>query len=200
MQLHPLPADSHMRWRRLDGAGYEQARIERITAGWRLRGELELVEVGERARLRYAIECDPAWLTLAARVEGEVGSRPLRFALAADAQGHWTCNGAAAPELDGALDLDLAFTPATNLLPIRRLALSVGASASVRSAWLRFPQLRLEPLEQSYTRASERAFRYRAMVDGEEFSALLEVDACGRVLRYEGLWEAESAASPRPER
>ena len=95
------------------------------------------------------------------------------------------------PELAGALDVDLGFTPATNTLPIRRLALAVGESAPVRSAWLRFPEFRLEPLEQTYTRETDQSFRYRALVDGEPFIARLDTDAFGRVLRYEGLWEAE---------
>jgi hypothetical protein len=94
-------------------------------------------------------------------------------------------------EVAGALDVDLGFTPATNTLPIRRLALAVGESAPVRSCWLRFPELRLEPLEQTYTRESEQTFRYQALVDGEPFMARLDTDAHGRVLRYEGLWEAE---------
>jgi uncharacterized protein len=98
------------------------------------------------------------------------------------------------PELAGALDVDLGFTPATNTQPIRRIGLEVGESASVRSAWLRFPELRLEPLEQTYTREAEQSFRYRALVDGEPFIARLDTDAFGRVLRYEGLWEAEFAA------
>jgi hypothetical protein len=93
--------------------------------------------------------------------------------------------------LAGALDVDLGFTPATNTLPIRRLALAVGAGAAVRSAWLRFPELRLEPLEQTYTREAEHVFLYRALVDGEPFSARLDTDAFGRVVRYEGLWEID---------
>jgi hypothetical protein len=99
------------------------------------------------------------------------------------------------PKLAGALDVDLGFTPATNTLPIRRLALAVGESAPVRSAWLRFPELRLEPLEQTYTREAEQRFRYQALVDGELFTARLDTDAFGRVLRYEGLWEAELPAA-----
>ena len=55
------------------------------------------------------------------------------------------------------------------------------------------PELRLEPLEQTYTREAERVFRYRATVDAEPFVARLDTDAFGRVLRYEGLWEAVSA-------
>ena len=87
---------------------------------------------------------------------------------------------------------------ATNTLPIRRLALAVGASAPVRGAWLRFPELRLEPLEQTYTRKAEQVFRYVADVDGERFTARLDTDASGRVLRYEGLWEAEPASAGEP--
>ena len=48
----------------------------------------------------------------------------------------------------GCIDLDLSFSPATNLLAIRRLALPVNEIAEVRSAWLTFPDLDLEPLDQ----------------------------------------------------
>jgi hypothetical protein len=191
-----------MRWRRLDVPGREQARIDRTDTGWRLNGELEAKEAGVTVRLRYMIDCDVAWRTLAAVIEGEANGAPLRFVLTADGSGHWTRDGAPAPELAGALDIDLGFTPATNTLPIRRLALAVGESAPVRSAWLRFPELRLEPLEQTYTRESDRIYRYNALVDNEPFIAQLDTDAFGRVLHYEGLWEAEFAAleegNPRP--
>lgn len=109
----------------------------------------------------------------------------------ADTAGQWTRDETALPELSGALDIDVEFTPATNTLPIRRLDLAVGETRQVRSAWLRFPELRLEPLEQTYTREAEQRFRYRALVDGEPFVARLYTDASGLVLCYEGLWEAE---------
>jgi hypothetical protein len=192
MDLRPFPATSRMRWRRLDVPGREEARVEQTDAGWRFTGDVDVAEVGATARLRYRIECDPAWRTRTALVEGEVGGRAMRIALAADGAGQWTRDGAAQPELAGALDVDLGFTPATNTLPIRRLALAIGADAPVRSAWLRFPELRLEPLEQTYTRAAEHIFRYRALVDGEPFVARLDTDAFGRVVRYEGLWEIET--------
>jgi len=63
-----------------------------------------------------------------------------------------------------------------------------------RSAWLRFPELRLEAREQTYTRERERVFRYRALVDGEPCVARLDTDAFGRVPRYGGLGEAGSMA------
>ncbi len=193
MTLVPFPTESRLRWRRLDVPGREQARVERTAGGWRLSGELEAEDEGVAARLRYTIDCDPEWRTRSALIEGEANGEPVWFALAADGAGHWSRDGAPLPGLDGALDVDLGFTPMTNTLPIRRLGLGVGESAPVRSAWLRFPELRLEPLEQTYTREAERSFRYRALVDGEPFSARLDTDAFGRVLLYEGLWEAELA-------
>jgi hypothetical protein len=193
MSLRPFPDESRVRWRRLDVPGHEEARVERTGAGWRLIGELDVEEAGFAARLCYAIEWDPDWRTRSALVEGEAGGVPVRIALAADGAGHWTRDGAPLPDLSGALDVDLGFTPATNTLPIRRLAPAVGESAPVRSAWLRFPELRLEPLEQTYTREAEQSFRYHALVDGVPFIARLDTDEFGWVIRYEGLWEVELA-------
>jgi hypothetical protein len=118
---------------------------------------------------------------------------PIQFEFTADEEGHWTLNGAPLPRVDGALDIDLGFTPATNLLPIRRLNLAVGERAEVRTAWVRFPELRVEALEQTYQREAENVFRYEARGDGERFQARLDTDEYGRVLLYEGLWAAEPA-------
>ena len=188
-----------MRWRRLDVPGREDARIEQSPAGWCLTGHLDVAEDDVAARLSYRIDCDHAWHTRRAWIEGQAGGRPVRFALAADGAGQWERDGQRLPELAGALDVDLGFTPATNTLPIRRLALAVGETAPVHSAWLRFPELRLEPLEQTYTREAEQVYRYEARIDGDLFTARLDTDAYGRVLCYEGLWEAELAV-PAQER
>lgn len=194
MTLQPFPPESRMRWRRLDVSGREDARAEQSPAGWRLTGQLDVEESGVPARFRYRIDCDHAWCTRSALIEGEAGDRSVRVALTADGAGRWAQDGRALPELTGALDVDLGFTPATNTLPIRRLSLAVGETAPVRSAWLRFPELRLEPLDQTYTRETEHVYRYVAQVDGAPFTARLDTDAYGRVLHYEGLWEAELAA------
>lgn len=193
MTLRPFPAESRMRWRRLDVPGREESRVEQVGEGWRLTGSLEVEDGGVAARLRYSIDLDAAWCTRAALVEGTANGEPVRFALATDGAGSWSRDGSPLPALTGAADVDLGFTPATNTLPIRRLSLAVGQTRAVRSAWLRFPELRMEPLEQSYTRESGHVFLYVASVDGEPFTARLDTDAFGRVLRYEGLWEAESA-------
>jgi hypothetical protein len=183
-----------MRWRRLDVPGREEARVEQTAEGWRLTGELDADEAGVRAHLMYVIECERDWRTRRTVITGLASGAPMRFEFAADGEGHWMLNGAPLPLVEGALDIDLGFTPATNLLPIRRLNLGVGERAEVRTAWVRFPELRVEALEQWYYREAVRVFRYDALVDGERFQARLDTDAFGRVLLYEGLWEAEIAS------
>lgn len=87
------------------------------------------------------------------------------------------------------MDVDLNFSPATNLLPIRRLGLEVGASAEVRAAWLRFPTFQLEPLVQQYRRLDEATYRYESA--GAAFVAELRVNAAGFVTAYGDIWRAE---------
>src|SRR5690606_22843295 len=152
----PLPSESRMRWRRLDVPGREDARIQRTPDGWRLTGRVEVVEAGVAAHISYVVECGPTRRTRRTTLTGPVAGLPTRFALAADHDGQWTVNGAPLPLVAGALDVDLGFTPATNLLPIRRLGLAVGERADVHTAWLRFPDLRVERLEQSYLREADR--------------------------------------------
>jgi hypothetical protein len=91
------------------------------------------------------------------------------------------------PAVAGCLDVDLAFTPATNILPLRRLGLAVGESREMTAAWVRFPDLSIEPLAQRYTRLDERRVRYESR--GGAFTAELEVDELGLVVRYPPLWE-----------
>lgn len=143
-------------------------------------------EAGRPCRLDYRIECDAAWRTRAARICGWVGDESIALDLAADGARRWTLNGASCPAVAGCDDLDLSFSPSTNLLPLRRARLAVGQQVVVRSAWLRFPGCALELLEQTYERLGESTYRY--VVVGGAFSATLEVDDVGLVVDYPGLW------------
>ena len=64
--------------------------------------------------------------------------------------------------------MDLSATPSTNTLPIRRLALDVGASREVRAAWIRFPSCEIAPLPQRYTRLADRRRGDLVTADGDE--------------------------------
>ncbi len=69
----------------------------------------------------------------------------------------------------------------------------MGQSAEVRSAWLEWPELRLTPLVQRYRRRSEAEYDYESDLPGaKQFRGVLRVRPDGWVVRYAGLWEAES--------
>jgi hypothetical protein len=95
--------------------------------------------------------------------------------------------------LHGLVDVDLGFSPVTNTLPIRRLEPAIGEVVAVTAAWVRFPELTIEPLPQRYVRLAERRYRYESA--GGAFVAEIEVDDLGLVTTYEGGWR-RIAASP----
>ncbi len=179
-------------WRRLDHPGHDAARLVHHAPFWQLGGTAVFGVERRTCRLEYHIVCDAAWRTLHGRVNGWIGPDPVKVELYTDTARRWTVNGRPAPAVAGCVDLDLAFTPATNTIPIRRLALNQGERAEVRSAWLRFPELTLEPLIQTYARTGEFTYHYEST--GGDFTTDLEVGAAGFVLRYPPLWEGELGA------
>jgi hypothetical protein len=176
-------------WRRLDAPGHDACRLLREPAGWVLDGTAVFRHVGAPARLAYRVVCDRGWTTRAGRVTGWLGVRPVELAIARAADGQWSLNGVPAPDLERCTDLDLGFTPATNLIPVRRLALGAGDAANAPAAWLDVAAGTLRELSQRYERRSSTAYAYEA--PGVGYAGLLEVTPEGFVRRYPGLWEAE---------
>ena len=179
-------------WRRLDGRGWERFELTRDEGLWRLRGTILARADGGPAEARYEVTCDPGWRTLRTTVtlRDDAGERSLD--LVADA-GRWSVDGVEIAAVRGCVDVDLEWSPSTNTLPIRRLAISVGgATGALRMAWVRFPALTLEPLSQEYRRIAPDRYHYTS--GGGSFEADIAVDAEGLVAAYEGGWER--VASP----
>ena len=118
-----------------------------------------------------------------------MGQTAVDLEITVDTDRKWRVNGVETSAVAGCIDLDLNFSPSTNLLPIRRLNLSVGQEAEVRAAWLRFPSLQLETLVQIYRRIDESTYQYRSEPD---FIANLTVDEFGLVTNYRDFWLAEA--------
>jgi uncharacterized protein len=169
--------------------GHEYCRLYFQNERWCLSGTAVFVRDNKPTLLQYDIECDPAWHTVSAKVLGRVGEDEIDLAIEVDPDKSWRLNDKAQPNVLGCVDIDLNFSPSTNLLPIRRLNLSVGQQASVKAAWLRFPSFKLEPLEQTYIRLAENTYRYESA--GGSFSAELTVNDFGLVTNYPGIWEEE---------
>jgi uncharacterized protein len=102
--------------------------------------------------------------------------------------GGWTLNGAPVPGLEALVDLDLGFTPATNVLPLRRLALPVGGAADAPAAWLDVAAGTLSILQQRYERRSATTYAYAT----PRYAELLEIAPTGFIRRYPDGWEMEA--------
>jgi hypothetical protein len=176
-------------WERLDRPGHESARLRRLGADVILEGSAVFGHEGAPCRLDYVVVANGRFHTTRGTVRGWLGERSVEIEIAVEA-GRWSMNGDSRPEIEGAVDLDLNFSPSTNLLPIRRLDLGIGQEAPVRAAWLRFPSFDLWPLEQTYRRLSASRYRYRS--EGG-FEAELEVRASGFVTSYPGFARAAGA-------
>jgi hypothetical protein len=176
-------------WRRLDLPGHETARLLRTPHGWQLAGVAIFAQSQQPCRLDYKIACDERWLTRRCSISGYIGATPVKMEITRSPLNEWMNNGTALTNLENCDDIDLEFSPATNLLPIRRLELAVGASAAVSAAWIRFPDLTTEVLEQVYTRLSAERYLYESARGA--FRREITVDSAGFVSEYPGLWRAE---------
>jgi hypothetical protein len=176
-------------WRRLDSPGHDAATLSAIDGGWQLEGVAAFLESGRPCQLSYRVTIDPLWQTRGAEVHGWLGATPVDLQIAREGRHEWRLDGKEVRAVAGCVDVDLAFTPATNLLPIRRLDLAVGASARVVAAWLPFPDLDLRPLDQVYRRAAADVYEYSS--SGGTFKATLSVSPVGFVTHYSELWREQ---------
>ena len=184
--------DYSILWRRLDRPGHDAARLGFQDGRWHLTGTAVFGHQQQPCRLEYMIICNSEWQTLSGRVTGWVGNKTVGFDLSAGSDRRWWLNGIECPEAAGCVDVDFGFTPATNLLPIRRLDLAIGKEAEVKAAWLGFPRFTLEALPQRYRRVDETIYRYES--GGGKFAADLQVNRAGFVTHYPGRWQMEASA------
>jgi uncharacterized protein len=173
-------------WEDVETAALDRCRLEAGPDGLRLSGIVLTPAHGTPLDVRYLVEATPDGLTR--RVELELDGGATRRVLLADGTGHWRWeDGPDLPQVDGALDVDLTVTPATNTLPIRRLAaLQPGQAADLQMAWVQFPDLEVIPSAQRYERLAPDRWRFST----GDFSAELRVDPDGLVLDYGGLFRS----------
>ena len=180
-------------WRGFALPGHEASRLFTQDSHWHLQGTAVFSHEQQPCRLDYQILCDTSWRTHSAKVEGWVGNNVVDIQIKTDSSQHWWLDDVEQPDVAGCTDIDLNFSPSTNLLPIRRLNLAVGEAAEVKAAWLRFPSFALEPLSQQYRHLDETTYRYESA--GGQFVAELKVSQSGFVLDYPGIWRAEVTTS-----
>ncbi|HEU4540033.1 MAG TPA: putative glycolipid-binding domain-containing protein [Jiangellaceae bacterium] len=165
--------------------GMEHTKVRANEQGVWADGALIAVVDEQPVRVNYRIECDPSWRPVSVTVE--LHGQPA-LSLRRSASRWYDGDGQERPDLDGCLDVDIALTPFTNTIPIRRLALDVGDSADLNIVYIHpVTAVDVSAQRQTYTR-TETGWRY----ESGSFRADLLVDADGVVLDYSGLWSLAS--------
>jgi len=183
-------------WRRLDAPGHDVCRLEHNGEAWQIDGAAVFRhDDGRDAQLHYRVRCDKAWHAQWGTVRGWLGSQAIELAISRGAHGAWKLNDEAVPDLGHCVDLDLGFTPATNLLALRRMHLAEGEAADAPAAWVDLAGIGLAELAQRYERRGADTYWYSA--PRFDYAALLKVTPEGFVRHYPRLWEAEASPAPR---
>jgi len=193
-------------WQRTDEAGTEVAVLS-DKSGLHARGTM-LGATPVPFACRYELYTDDSWATARfdATVEGAGFLRTVRLERAA---GRWRVTASEQGDLDAtlvaaghpkaglpgaedpgrlrdALDIDLAYSPLTNTLPVRRLGLldaAKGTQHAITVAWILVPSLEVIDSLQTYRAARPGSVRFASGT----FAAEITLDEDGFVLNYPGL-------------
>jgi len=182
----PVTAAWHHRGAR---AGFEVAYFQPAGRGYHISGCTTAVEDGQTWMVSYSIRLDEGWATRSARITGRSASGTRHARLEADGRGRWRVDSVAASRLDGCLDVDLESSAMTNALPVHRMGLPAGAREAAPAAYVRALDLRVERLDQDYTRAADEGDgqRYDYTAPAFDFACRLAYDESGLVLDYPGI-------------
>lgn len=195
-------------WSRTDTAGAEHVRYSDGQGLTAYGTQVAVDPIPFTCRYQLATDHDWASLRLEVEAEGAGWWRSVRLERAVD---RWRVTAAEQGDLDAALtagghpgvglpgaddagrladalDVDLGGSPLFNTLPVRRLGLAATPTDTahrVTVAWVLVPSLAVLPVEQVYTGLGPGRVRFTS----DTFTADIDVDADGFVVRYPGLAE-----------
>ncbi|ELZ09256.1 hypothetical protein C479_10560 [Halovivax asiaticus JCM 14624] len=179
-------------WRPVDSVGLEHLHYVETEAGVEATGLVLAHADSEPFHLSYRVACDQTHRVTDVELERLDRSEPS-LALRATEGGNWTSReNTPIPAIEGCIDVDIAVTPFSNTIPIRRLGLDVGETARLSVAYVSVPALGVDRVTQRYTRLDDRpsgrrCYRYENLSSG--FSANIPVDADGLVIDYPGAFD-----------
>ena len=153
-----------------------------------LEGGTAATEEGTPWSVQYRVAVDHDWRTTHVLATG-ISPAGYRELVALVRDGRWWINGIERADLDGCVDIDFETSLVTNTLAVHRLDLTATAPVEVPAAFVRFEDLRVERVEQSYLcveHTTERTvFDYTSTTF--DFGCQLVFDASGLVTDYPGI-------------
>jgi uncharacterized protein len=184
MSTYPsLPPEGHVvRWSAWDGDSIEESSFRWENEGWTVEGFLHGADV------QYVLRLNAAW-----RVQQFMLFRDLDepdLWLATDGAGRWgEVNGAHRVDLDACTDIDIALTPVTDSIVVRRLPLHVGHAAEITVALVDVDTLGVVRTHRRYARLDDARWRIEHLdpTGGTVHEVEVDVDDLGFVVDYPGL-------------
>lgn len=172
--------DGHtVRWTTWDGEADEILTLTWENEGWTASG------VVGRERIQYVIRLSSAWQVRQFLLFRDLDDPDLW--LATDGSARWgEMNGAHRTELDGCYDVDLACTPFSRTLPIRRLPLHVGDTSELSVVRIDVDTLEVKAVRLRYTRLDSH--RWQVTDTGSGVVDEFEVDEHGLVRDLHGAY------------
>ncbi|GAA4379217.1 putative glycolipid-binding domain-containing protein [Agromyces bauzanensis] len=170
---------SELVWRGVSVPSLERCRITEDASGVRIASTVE----GESDCI-YELSATVGW-----EFRSLVLRTDARTLVVTRANGEWSVDAAPRPDLVKAREVDISVSPLSNTLPIRRLALDVGQSAEIITAYVRVPELTVTVDPQRYTRLSADEYLYESL--DSDFRRTITVDDGGLIVDYPGLFERE---------
>jgi uncharacterized protein len=173
-RLATLSPDGHeISWSTWDGDHTETLNLTWDNEAWTAVGR-----VG-RERVEYVLRLAPTWHVRQFLLFRDLDDPDLWLAI--DAEHRWgEINGSYRTELDGCADVELACTPFTATVPIRRLKLAIGQQADLDVIDIDVETLATSRQPVRYERLSERTYQRTALRSGEV--RRFEVDEFGLVV------------------
>lgn len=184
-------------WQVSESGGLETAWLD--FDGGELRGRGRVVGMQpEPYWISYELETGSEFITRRLRVTAETAGGVRELDLRRTDDGCWTADGEPLEGLEGAFDCDLGLCPVTNTMPVLRHGLHRGeGERTFLMAWVRVPELTVQPSVQTYTHLAPHRVRYAAGAYRSE----LVLDEDGLIVEYPGMAtrvERRSIPAPHP--
>lgn len=180
-------------WRAPDASRMESVRVQLSGNRIRANGRLVAAATAEHAAfgVYYDLQTDESGATKRLGLTVTVAERERQLVVARDEENMWLvtdARGQSRAGYDGALDVDMVFSPFFNTLPIRRARLHQrAATVTLPTIYLGVPEMSLIAAEASYSSAGPGEPITVLTPGTDPRGTTVLVDADGFVIDYPGL-------------
>jgi uncharacterized protein len=177
-------------WRGRDDTSMESARVH--LSGNRIKAHGRIVAGATSAHpafsASYDLVTDEAGATKRLSLNVTLAERDRQLSISRDEENMWSIvdhQGQSRGAFEGALDVDVIFSPFFNTLPIRRTGVYKGTeSVTVPVVYVSLPEFAVNPAQISYSSGSDGIKLHSPVAD-----TTVTVDEHGFILDYPGLAE-----------